>query len=60
MFRDLAASRAEVGSLHEQVDALQQKLAMEEASKKSLRAQFDKLNKAAVGEQERHAKLERK
>ena len=38
MFRDLAASRAEVGSLHEQVDALQQKLAMEEASKKSPRA----------------------
>ena len=32
MFRDLAASRAEVGSLHEQVDALQQKLAMEEAT----------------------------
>ena len=31
VFRDLAASRAEVGSLHEQVDALQQKLAMEEA-----------------------------
>ena len=58
MFQDLSQSRAETGSLHEQVDALQQKLAMEEASKKSLRHQFDKLNKTAAAEQQRNAKLE--
>ena len=55
MSGELEAKRAEVGALHEQVDALTQKLQMEEASKKSLKAQFEKANRAAQAESKRAA-----
>jgi hypothetical protein len=50
---ELEAARGAASALHEQVDALTQKLSMEEASKKALKQQLEKVQRAAASDAKR-------